>query len=384
MALGKFHFDKVEDLAGVTIENANPGEMVKVLTRAMVTSDDPEFFVYIDALSSFYLNKAKILTGGVYQFLVLIHEDLSADLYVNEYSLVIEVRSKKDLKQGEAVMQQDIADIRRLRFPDIKIVETDKVVSCFKVGWRFGLFFDLGPRRSTGAIAAEKLDIEGMSYSLGTLYRYLSFYHVYRSLESGGMFEEMMRDGWFPFVEILSEEYKELTRTYQDKFNFEGRIGVIVDKFNNDRINKIVGRWWGKGAFASKKALIEAGVSAYLQRTPEGTINCIKNLCTEIEGILRLIYQDAVGMKGDVKSADLIDHIIEKGRQKSGHEYSLLLAEPFLKYLKEVVFVKFNVAAGQVELSRHTACHGVAPTTEYTRARALQMILILDQIFFYL
>jgi hypothetical protein len=384
MGVRSFHFDKVEDLAGVTIENANPGEMVKVLTRAMVTSDDPEFFVYIDALSSFYLNKAKILTNGVYQFLVLIHEDLSADLYVNDYSLVIEVRSKKDLKQGEAVMQQDIADIRRLRFPDIKIVETDKIVSCFKVGWRFGLFFDLGPRRPTGAIAAEKLDIEGMSFSLGTLYRYLSFYHVYRSLESGGEFEEMMRDGWFPFVEILSEEYKELTRTYQDKFNFEGRIGAIVDKFNDDRINKIVGRWWGKEAFSSKRALIEAGVSAYLQKTPEGTINCIKNLCTEIEGILRLVYQDAVEKKSDVKSADLIDHIIEKGRKKSGHEYSLLLSEPFLKYLKEVVFVKFNVAAGQVDLSRHTACHGVAPTTEYTRSRALQMILILDQIFFYL
>ena len=56
----------------------------------------------------------------------------------------------------------------------------------------------------------------------------------------------------------------------------------------------------------------------------------------------------------------------------------------FLQYLKEVVFANFDVNQGKVDLSRHSSSHGVAEVEKYTKERALQMILILDQIFFYL
>jgi hypothetical protein len=45
---------------------------------------------------------------------------------------------------GEVVSQEDIADIRRKKFPNIALAPTDKVIYCFKTGWRFGLIFDLG------------------------------------------------------------------------------------------------------------------------------------------------------------------------------------------------------------------------------------------------
>ena len=383
----KIHIDKVQDFAGFAAENVKGGETVKVLTRALLTSDDPEFYQYSESISNIFLNKNQIQIDGVCQFLVLIHQDLSADLYVNNFSVSIEIKAKRDIKAGEAVTLGDIADIRKVKFPDIEIKETDKVVYCFKVGWRFGLFFDLTPRsQPAGAvqpIAAEKLDIEKMQLSIGELRRYLSFYHVYKVLESEAQVDEMMKDGWFPFVEILAGEYKKLSEVYQNKFDFENRVKSIVDSFGEERVKKITEKWWKNQIYSDKKSLIEAGVNAYLQNDQDGFVNCIKNLWTEIEGILRKLYHSETGKGDGVKSSDLISHIVEKAKTKSGSDYSLLLPLPFLKYLQDVVFANFNVEIGKVDMSRNASSHGVADASQYTKDRALQLILVLDQIYFY-
>ena len=318
---------------------------------------------------------------------MIIHQDLSADLYVNDFGVLVEIQAKRDIKAGEVVTQRDIADIRKVKFQDIEIIDTDKVIYCFKVGWRFGLFFDLTPHlQPVGAvkpISAEKLDIEKMQLSIGELRRYLSFYHVYKALESKAQFNKMMKDGWFPFVEILAGEYKKLSEIYQNKFDFEDRIKVIVDSFNNERIKTITGKWWKNQSFLDKKTLIEAGINAYLQNNQDGFVNCIKNLSTEVEGILRKFYYSETGKGDGIKSADLISHIIEKAKTKSGSDYSLLFPLPFLEYLRDVVFANFSVETGDIGMSRNTSSHGVAETTQYTKDRALQLILILDQIYFY-
>ena len=321
------------------------------------------------------------------QLLVVIHADLRADLYINDFAVSVEIRPKRDIKAGEVVTLGDVADLRKVTFPDIEIKETDKVIYCFKVGWRFGLFFDLTPRfQPVGTptpITVEKLDVEKMELSIGELRLHLSFYHIYKILESDAHFNEMMKSGWFPFVEIIAGEYKELSEVYKNKFDFEARTKAIVDSFSKDRIKKITDKWWNKEAFAKKKILIEAGINAYLQNNQSGFVNCIKNLWTEIEGILRDLYYVETGKGNNVKSNDLISYIIEKGKISSGSEYSLLLPLPFLKYLQEVVFPNFNVEAGKVVMSRHTSSHGVADAKQYTKDRALQLILILDQIYFY-
>jgi len=370
------------------MENVKSGETVKVLTRAFLTSDDPEFYRYSEQISNVFLNKNQIQIDGVYQFLVVIHQDLSADLHVNDFSVLIEIKAKRDIKAGEIVTQGDIADIRKVKFQDIEIEDTDKVVYCFKVGWRFGLFFDLTPRSqpagTTRPIVVEKLDIEKMELSIGELRRYLTFYHVYKVLESDAQFSEMVKDGWFPFVEILAGEYKKLSEVYQNKFDFENRIKNIVDSFGKERIEKITKKWWKNQIFTDKKSLIEAGINAYLQDNQDGYVNCIKNLWTEIEGILRKLYHSETGKGDGVKSSDLISHIVEKAKNKSGSDYSLLLASPFLKYLQDVVFANFNVETGKVDMSRNASSHGVADPKQYTKDRALQLILVLDQIYFYI
>lgn len=197
----QIHIEKSDNLIGFAIENVASQNMAKILTRASLTSDDPDFYKYIDQISNIFFSKTGVFSNSVFQFLVLIHEDLSADLYVNEFKVSIKVMSKRSIEKGEVVTQNDIADIRELSFPDIKIAQTDKVIYSFKVGWKFGLFFDLYREENL-------LDIEKMYLALGELYRYLSFQDVYKVLETTNQFEEMKNDGWFPFIELLDMNIK--------------------------------------------------------------------------------------------------------------------------------------------------------------------------------
>ncbi len=370
-----FHIDKAEDFAGFSPINVEKGHYFWLLTRASITSDEPLFYKYIEQISNYFFSRAKVLQNAVYQFLVLIHKDLSADLYINNFTVMIEIMAKRNIEKFQPVTSNDIADIRRLKFSNIKILETDKVIYCFKVGWKFGLFFDLD--------RPEKLDSDKMALDLGTLYRKLSFQHVYEVLENETKFEEMLKDGWFPFIEIIGNEYKDLSSAYQDRFDFDNRIKKLVSNFVSTRIEKITKKWWEKQIFNDKKTILEAGTSAFLQDGNDGYVNCIKTLLSEAEGIIRIQYFSETGKGKNVTVKDLLTYLIEKGKTKTGSEYSLLLPFPFLQYLKDVIYPNFDIEKGLVDLSRHTSSHGVAKAEAYTHIRALQAILIIDQIYFY-
>ena len=129
--INKLHFPKVQNLAGFAVETAQPGELTKIQTRGSLISDMPLFYTYIDQISGIFLNS--VLVGQVVQFLVIIHEDLSADVYLNDFPVNILMMAKRSLEKGQAVRTNDIADIRQLRFAEINIKGSDKVIYCFKV-----------------------------------------------------------------------------------------------------------------------------------------------------------------------------------------------------------------------------------------------------------
>ncbi|MDY6918077.1 MAG: hypothetical protein SVP26_09075 [Chloroflexota bacterium] len=371
-----FHLDAVQDIVGFAPTNVRPGEFFWALVRGLVTSDEPEFYKYVEQISNLFLNRCGVLQNAVYQFLVLIHGDSSAELYVNDFAVEVEILAKRDIEAQEVATDEDIADIRRLKFPGIQITDTDKLIYCFKVGWKFGLFLDLD--------CQERLDVDAAWMALGKLYRELSFQYVYEVLRSGTQFEEMMKHGWFPFIALLGWRYRALCEAYPDGFDFDKRIEGVVASFDRATVEQITARWWRKAVFLEKRELIEAGTNAFLRGDEEGYINCIKTLLPEAEGILRIRYFGDTGKGKDVSVRDLVQSIKEMGEAKSGSGYSLLLPVPFLDYLRDVVFAQFDLATGQIDLSRHSSSHGVAPASAYTRTRALQSILVLDQICYYL
>lgn len=370
----KIHFGAVENLAGFAAETVEKGETVKILTRGSVVSDDPLFYTYIESITGVFLGN--VLVNSVFHFLILIHDDLSADLYLNDFPTKILMMSKRSLKKGEVIRNNDIADIGRLSFENIRIKDTDKVIYCFKVGWKFGLFFDLHRE--------EPLNIESMETELGALYRYLSFQYVYNTLESAPHFDQLLKDGWFPFIEIIGSEFREVSKAYKLLRKPHTKIQELTSKFDKQRIDRICSKWWDKPLFADKKIILESGIDSYLKGDDQGFISCIKTLLPEIEGIIRLHYFEETGKGKNVKVPELISHIVEKGKIKTGSEFSLFFPRAFFKYLKESIFPNFDLEQGNISLSRHTSSHGVAKAEDYTKVRALQMILILDQIYFYI
>jgi hypothetical protein len=374
----------VNPIHGFAGSNGYKDEKVSLISHALLTSDDPEFYRYIETFEKTFLHKHNIFIDSVNQFLVVIHHDLTTDTYINDFAVASDIVPKRDMKAGAVVSINDIGDIRSVRFPNIDISESDKVIYVFKAGWRFGMFFDFGSLNIKKPEEPTVLNLENMAASIGDLRRRLSFYQVYKTLEAKDHFLELRADGWFPFIALLGGEYVELSKIYTDRFNFDERIKKIINRFDEKRINEITSNWWRHPVFESKRKLIQAGVRAYSQDTEDGNINCIKNLSTELEGILRALYLVDIGRGSRVKSSELIDHIIAKGRVKAVSDTSLLLPSEFLEYLRDVVFANFDVEQAPAALSRNSSSHGVADPHLYTRERALQLILALDQIHYYL
>lgn len=372
--LRKIHFEAVENFAGFAVETAKPGEIVKVQTRGSLISDDALFHKYIDQITGIFLKNEFV--NAIHQFLVLIHDNLSADIYLNDIPTKVLMMTKRDFEKGEVIRVNDMADISKLSFEGINIRDTDKFIYCFKVGWKFGLFFDL--HRDDG------LDIEAMQSELGSLYRYLSFQYVYDVLESKPQFDLLIKDGWFPFIEIIGSEFKEVSAAYQNLTDPQSRIEELISKFDQERIARITNKWWKKKLFKDKRDILETGMDSYLRNDSKGFIACIKTLLPEIEGIIRLRYFEETRKGKGVRVPALIAYIVDKGRIKSGSDLSLFFPRAFFEYLNESIFPKFDLEKGDISLSKHTSSHGVARTEDYTKSRALQLILILDQIYFYI
>ncbi len=372
----KINLTKEVKISGFVTENVpKGGAIVKLVTRNSMTSDELNFYKYIEQISNIFLGQI----GGINyisNFLALVHEDNTAEVHINDLGILLNISPKRDIKKGEAITRNDIADIKSLKFKNINIKETDKIIVCFKVGWKFGLFFDFNNKK--------KLNIDDIYNELGSLYRYLEFQYVYNILESNKKFDELLKDGWFPFIEILGDEYKKISNLYvNNKFNQEKIIASVVNKFDKNRLSKLTSKWWSKTLYEDKKQILEAGIEAYLLNNNKGYINSIKTLLSEIEGIIRIKYFNDT--KNDkMKASELIDFIVDKGKNKSGSDYSLYLPIPFLQYLKKVVFKNFDLKKNDIDISRHSSGHGVAKESEYTKERALQAILCLDQIYYYL
>jgi len=376
MAMNQYHMHlkKVQPMAGFAAGDIAPKNFGWILSRAFVCSDDPAFYMYCDQISKMFLTSYFI--DNICNYLILTHRDLSTDIYVN-FPFQVKMMTKRELKAGEPIYQNDIADIAELCFPGIDIKENDSVIFCFKKGWKFGLFFDFNPADRTST-----LNVERLSHDLGSYYRYLTFQELYSILENEPLFETMFTDGWFPFIQLLGGDFEKLAECYKNKSNLSSDLPMFLSRFDRKRIYSFVDRWWKNPLFENKQKILEAGIEAYLLETEAGYINCVKTLYSEIEGIIRIRYVEEKGESPNF--AELVNYVKQKAEGKFGPRQSLGFSDVFYRYLNEMVFRNFDLTTGQVDLSRHSVAHGVAEQTQYTRTKAIQAILTIDQMYFYL
>lgn len=367
--------DKVNVIGGFAANNALAGEDVRVIYKGFFHSDQKEFYEYIDHISNKYLNQFFI--NKIHDFLIIFYPNSSAVIYKNNLPIGFDMIFKRDILAGEKVTVNDIVDINELRFPGyVDIKENYKLIFCFKVGWKFGLYFDFhdptNPHYS--------LNLRELWKELGYYYKYLLFQKEYSILENKAVFKNMLDHGWFPFIQLLGNDFRVLSKIYENNLDFENSIMNFIDRFDEIKIKSISKIWWRKEIFKSKESIIKAGLEAYLQNNQSGFITCIKTLYSEIEGIIRMSYFNEEKKNPSMK--DLIDFVEERAKNKFVSIESLGFPSEFYRYLKDVFFKDFNLLANDCYLSRHTTSHGVAKPEDYTKIKAFQSILILDQIAF--
>jgi hypothetical protein len=366
----KIILSKVGNMVGFTTQNSLPGSTVEVLSKAFFTSDDKEFYQYIKQITQLFLNRAGLFVNFVSNFLVIIHSNQNADIYVNDFKMILEARVKRSVTAGEKVSLDNVANMGVITFPDIVLSEKDNIIYCFKVGWKFGLYFNFLQIDWSNESNARNLFQE-----LGRYYSYLIFEDVYKSLENEQGFAELIKDGWFPFVQLLGGDYEAIIEAYKSKFDFRNRIKKVLDKYTADFVKSLSVKWWNKPVFLNKKKILEAGLIAYYEGTEAGYINSIKNIYTEIEGILQGAFSP-VERKSIPELCDLL--------KAAGEGGVLYFSSQFKEYLSNFLYGNFDIETGKMDLSRHTIGHGLAKPEDYGKIQALQGILILDQIFYYL
>jgi len=366
-----------KDIAGFSLTAARAGEKVEIVIKGVITSDMNGFFKFIQGIYNIYL-RSYVPMEQCNQFLIVRRKDKSADIYINDFQTAIAIKAKKAIKAGEPVKKEDIADIEKVEFPEITIMKSDAIIYCMRLGWKFALYFNFTANPVTSGIT--ELNLDQVYIELGHMYRRFLFENEYNVLANTALYPKLLSDGWFPFIELLGNDYEKLSQLYE--YEWVETIDEFLDRFNKKRIEEMVSSWWSKTQFVDKKEIIEAGLSAYLQGDNSGYINCINTLFPQIEGIMGLEYFKENNRKPSFPQ--LKNYIKSKAKQKFSSKGSLGFPDYFYDYLDKCIFEKFDLITGKRNLARHAVAHGYAKQEDFTRVKALQAILILNQLFFYL
>ena len=364
---------EVKNLCGLSMNSAGEGEHVNVLQKYFFTSYEDNHRRFFDEILGVLLGPS---LKDLNRALIVIREN-KAYIYQN-FPMMLKIRPKEDVEAHRAVFENQVLDIVGVKFQDavfkLDIKDGDKFLWLFRDGWSFGLYFDF----------SGKMKVDDLWGELGTCYRKIKYYSLYSFLSTENNFDRLLARGWFPFVQLLGNEFDQLrwSLDHDDPKEITIAENSVIESFTQERIDNFTTYWWRNEIFEKKRELLTAGINAYLRADADGIINCIKTLTSEIEGIIRLDYHRTKGRKPNTK--ELKDYVLSQGQSKFSAPDSRGFPGLFFKYLENVVFRRFDVDNDDVELSRHSVGHGVAAPEKYTKVQALQLILVLDQIHFYL
>lgn len=151
----RIHLEKVDAPDGFSLESAKKGEFGLVLQKAKITADDPHFYMYINQLENLILSPAGINGDSLTHFCAILHNDNTADIYVGYNRVRVEVKPNRDIPKDSAVYANDIVDIRSYMIEEVELRPNDSIVCVMKVGWKYGLYFDLTGKTSAATVWPE-------------------------------------------------------------------------------------------------------------------------------------------------------------------------------------------------------------------------------------
>lgn len=356
---------------GVCIESTESGKKAKVAIKNFVTGYDGEkFFLPLEDFTHLFLNqwqkKTHLSLTHIENCVIVINKERIATVSVN-CPVTSEILSKEDVEKGSLVFKDSVGDIRKIFIHGVKIPPDCGLIHLFSLNWRRGLYFDFSP-----LLYPDHQRNEDLSSLFASLYAYLFYPEIFRSPPD--IQRQLFELGWFPFIRILGRDYEALFKKAINKIPFENIENQILGRFDAIQINKMYDSWMQKRIFVPHKNLIRKGIDEYLEGDP---ISAIHILYPRIEGVIQLFDIDTKSLK--LGREEIIQAVKSKNQDRT-----LFLPEQFNEFLKTNYLNPFDKKSQDIALSRHSLAHGVVTNpNHFSKIRALQAILTLDQLSFY-
>jgi len=352
-----------------------PGE-VCIALREFVSSEDGDMLIQrLEGIPSVILAQARPQRLGLYStidhMLAIIETSRTATVYINELCFMAEMQPKRDVKKGEGVFFDDIADMQRMRIcfgtEPVAIPPETGVVLLFSQGWRKGLYYDLGPLVPRGGQPRD-YDIE---MALGHCFARLAFQKRLRI--SDDEWTELLRQRWFPFIGLSANALNEVLGHVRSGWAIDDLLARIYEE-TSGRLLPERGKWGNNPFFAPHAEILKTAAKHY---QAQDFISAVSVLYPRIEGILRT-YHLSLTPAGKTTSQALVDSATV-GNPRIQHPHSLLLPNRFRTFLRDVFFEQFDPRNPE-NLSRYTVAHGVAPVVDFNMKSATLGFLILEQL----
>jgi hypothetical protein len=133
VAFGHFILNSVPQVDGFAATDAIPGEKAKIIQKTIITSETPIFYKSIDGVVSTFLGRLT-MPQMINNFVIVVHSDLSADVYLNSIPITALIIAKHDIDMLSPVPKSAIADITDMHFKELDTSSDDQIYICLKVG----------------------------------------------------------------------------------------------------------------------------------------------------------------------------------------------------------------------------------------------------------
>lgn len=350
-------------LEGFTVTRPNlRTHKVPVAKIGFITSEDDKFITYANSLMHMV---------GIYRninnMLIKISSDNKAKIYVDNFPIVTNVILNTDKSLGTVVFENEIEDITSVHFADafedVSPVDGDKVICLLRHKFRFLLFWDL-----SGSSKKEKI-----AEVLGSLLTKLSFYNFANFFEKKNV-TTLVSHGWYPFSGLKENELNYIiekrgkpAKTWLEGLLTEKRLKIMFDK------------WLKKPVFKSKEKILKSGLDNFIRRD---YVASIKTLISEIEGLLDVAHQFDTSKSLKFKDKDICEYLKDKTSNQIFHRLNSL---EFIEYMSHSIYKKGITKITTKKFgTRHSVAHGRAESEAYSLERNIQIILTINQLFYYL
>lgn len=355
----------VEKIVGFSVSWLNyKTKTVKIASRGYITSNSDMFPKFVEQALNFL--KVQISLSKANNLLAIIDENNKARIYIDNFPIqkTIILNSKKGMYSP--IYENEIEDIISVQFKDDFVDLTpengSKIICLLREKFSFILLWDF-----TGELKRENL-----SNFLASECSKILFTNAYKFFEPR-KFINFIKYGWYPFAGLTENELRYLIKQHGKPTQV-----WLKNLLKPERLDLMLENWSRKEIFRQKEPILKSGIDSFKRGD---YIASIKTLTSEIEGLIAVAHSLEKNKDLKYKDEEVRKYLKEKTKMMNHNKLNPLT---FIKYLSDSIYKHGMGKQEKKQITRHTTSHGRAESSAYNIERNIQIILTINQLFYYL